>query len=55
MIADNPIAAEQEENSEEGPCSECEQPSIARPRRSAAEQARDRILAHAVSEWDDEI
>ena len=50
VIADNPIVAEREDNSEEGPSSEPE-----RLRRSAAEQARDRILAHAVSEWDDEI
>ena len=54
VIADNPIVAEQD-NSEEGLSSESEQPSFARPRRSAAEQARDRILAHAASEWDDEI
>lgn len=55
VITDNPIVAEPEDSSEEGPSSESEQLSITRPRRLAAEQACDRILAQAVSEWDDEV
>ena len=51
VITDNPIVAEPEDDSEEDPSFEPEQPSIARLRRSAAEQARNRILAQAVSEW----
>lgn len=55
VMSDNPIMTEQETSSEDGQNSESEQLSTTRPRRSAAEQARDRILAQAISEWDDEI
>ena len=55
VLADKSTAIEPETNSEDGPNSESEQPRITRPRRSASDQARDRILAQAISEWDDEI
>ena len=55
VITDNPIVAEPEDNSEEDPSSKSEQPSIARPWRSAAEEVRNCILAQTVSEWDDKI